>query len=641
MPSSSLQILSAQHELSLTLNSRYGLDEILKKFAQTVSQRYLLRNVHYYFLNFSSSLLEKNCIEVDGHTIKSLSMMNVSLDFHHAMIKHYLNNYQSIKNHSKTSFKFSHPNNENECLIIQIPGHGFIVFESIKEVPHQQVSSLIPLVNLLADKSSACVEKQALKESVTQLEESHELIYKQFYYDELTNIPNRKLLLKEISTQTNIALNCSAFILFHIKHLDRLNTKYGHEIVDKFLVKTCDVFKKHLSNRGKIYRVSGDDFLVTIDKALNEHNVLIDEQKLSATFVKINQEIASLKIYGLSLNVDIVSVASIFNKPNVEYSEVLNHLHYAMSKLEFEEKNSHLIITDEIREQFEYEHSIHTILSDEIPFNELRLVFQPQYSSCGRIIGAEILTRWQNKQLGNIPPYLFISLLEKNKKITQLDKFVAETAIKTQEEITKQLGHCPHFAVNISSISLASTKFLAHLESIPSKNSKLNIELTESILFDDQEALTSIFQRLNKKGITIHLDDFGTGHSSISYLMTLREGTIKIDRSFVQAIHLDERKQKLVKSIISLAETCGLDVIAEGTEEKEEVDCLIKLGIIAFQGFYFSKPLEYEKFVTLLQNEQQQHIHLDSESDKDAVLSDIKTAHNLKKISASNTKSTS
>jgi len=629
MPSSSLQILSAQHELSLTLNSRYSLDEILEKFAQTVSQRYLLRNVHYYFLNFSSTLLEKNCIKVEGHTIKSLSMMNVSLDFHHAMIKRYLSNYEAIKNRSETSFKFSHPKNENECLIIQIPEHGFIVFESINEVPHQQISSLLPLVNILADKSTACIEKQALKESVAQLETSHELIYKQFYYDELTNIPNRKLLLKEISAQNNIAIISSAFVLFHIKHLDRLNTKYGHEVIDKFLIKTCDIFKKHLADRGKIYRVSGDEFLVTVDKSLNGNTVQIDQQKLSSTFVKINKEISDLKIYGLSLNVDIVSVASIFNKPVVEYSEVLNHLHYAMSKLEFEEKNSHLIITDEIREQFEYEHNIHTILSDEIPFDELRLVFQPQYSSSGRIIGAEILTRWENKQLGNIPPYLFISLLEKNKKITQLDKFVAETAIKAQEKITKDIGHCPHFAINISSISLASSKFLAHLENIPSKNSKLNIELTESILFDDQEALTSIFQRLNKKGITIHLDDFGTGHSSISYLMTLREGTIKIDRSFVQSIHLDERKQKLVKSIISLAETCGLDVIAEGTEEKEEVDCLIKLGIIAFQGFYFSKPLEYDNFVSLLQNEQQQHTNSDPKSDKDTLLSDIKAEHKI------------
>jgi len=313
MPSSSLQILSAQHELSLTLNSRYGLDEILEKFAQTVSQRYLLRNVHYYFLNFSTALLEKNCIELDGHTIKSLSMMNVPVDFHRAMITRYLNNYQKIKKQSDISFKLAHPNNDNACLIIQIPGHGFIVFESIKEVPHQQVSSLIPLVNILADKSTACIEKQALKESVAQLETSHELIYKQFYYDELTNIPNRKLLLKEISSQSNLAQNSSAFILFHIKHLDRLNTKYGHEIIDKFLIKACDVFKKHLSSRGNIYRVSGDEFLISINKKINNHNVTIDHQKLSEKFSEVTKEINALKIYGLTLNVDIVTVARLLN----------------------------------------------------------------------------------------------------------------------------------------------------------------------------------------------------------------------------------------------------------------------------------------------------------------------------------------
>jgi len=622
MPSSSLQILSAQHELSLTLNSQYGLNELLEKFAQTVSQRYLLRNVHYYFLDFDSTLLEENCIKLEGHTIKSLNSVNVSLTFHTAMIERHLEHYEGknskfekgipTKEISDTSVKFNNPNNNNSCLLIQIPEHGFIVFESINEVPQQQISSLLPLVNILADKSTACVEKQALKESVSQLERSHKLIYKQFYYDELTGLPNRKLLLKEFSVQTNIALNSSAYILFRINQLERLNTKYGYETIDQFLIKTCDIFADNLSERGTIYRVSGDEFLVTIDRIINGSETPIDQKKLSDTFVKINTEINSLRISGLSLNADIVSVASIFNDSAVEYSEVLNHLHYAMSKLEFEEKNSHLIITDEIREQFEYEHNIHNILSDEIPFDELRLVFQPQYSSAGDIIGAEILTRWKNEQLGDIPPFLFISLLEKSKKITQLDKFVAETAISTQEKITKDIGHCPHFAVNISSISLASTKFLNNLENLPSKDSKLNIELTESVLFDDQEALTSIFQRLNKKGITIHLDDFGTGHSSISYLMTLREGTIKIDRSFVQAIHLDERKQKLVKSIISLAETCGLDVIAEGTEEKEEVDCLIELGIVAFQGFYFSKPLEYDQFVALLEISQPKDTETDT-----------------------------
>jgi len=247
------------------------------------------------------------------------------------------------------------------------------------------------------------------------------------------------------------------------------------------------------------------------------------------------------------------------------------------------------------------ESGINALLNKGIPFDEFRLVFQPQFNINGEIVGAESLSRWQSKLLGEISPELFIKALEANNSIQRFDIFIFREALKTQSRLHKLLSKkVPKISVNVSGISLSTPDYLNYISTLPLANAKLALELTESAPFENSHTLEETFARVHKLGIDVCLDDFGTGYSPLNYLMNLEKGTVKIDRSFIKSIDHDPKKQKVVKALLKLTETCELCTIAEGVESQAELDCLIEFGVTVFQGYYFSRPLEYQQFADLL-----------------------------------------
>jgi EAL domain-containing protein (putative c-di-GMP-specific phosphodiesterase class I) len=236
--------------------------------------------------------------------------------------------------------------------------------------------------------------------------------------------------------------------------------------------------------------------------------------------------------------------------------------------------------------------------------NELELHYQPIVRlSSGRAEGFEALLRWNHPEMGTIPPEKFIGLAEETALIVPIGRWVLERACRDLVRLRQQLNRWPMMSVNVSGRQFAEPAFLPELASIIREKAAdpraLKLEITESVLMDYRSLPLGWLDSAKELGVRIALDDFGTGFSSLSYLASFPIDTLKIDRSFVHAMKRDPRSLKIVRAINQLAHTIGLDVVAEGIEEREQLQELTRMGCELGQGFLFSKALPFEELIEL------------------------------------------
>lgn len=246
--------------------------------------------------------------------------------------------------------------------------------------------------------------------------------------------------------------------------------------------------------------------------------------------------------------------------------------------------------------------SLEKDLRHGIANGELQLHYQPQWNSGGAIVGAEALVRWQSPSRGLVQPGDFISMAEETGLILPLGHSVMECACAqlaswAKDESTAHLTIAVNVSVRQFQQAGFETEILTLIESAHADPRKLKLELTESVLLTDVESVIAKMKMLNARGLTFSLDDFGTGYSSLSYLRSLPLSQLKIDRSFVNCLLDDSNCATIVRSIIALAQSFGLEVIAEGVETEEQRAVLDQLGCQTYQGYLLSKPLPVEDFL--------------------------------------------
>jgi len=424
-------------------------------------------------------------------------------------------------------------------------------------------------------------------------------------YDALTGLANKTMLTESLQQHLDQDLQkvYGALICFDFNNFKAINDTYGYATGDMLLQEVAKRLKKNFSDCDMLARLSADEFVVWIAD--------LNEELKEATLQAENYAQELLAILTLSYNLDeniihpIPSVGITLYGVDEKDSEKL--IHEADSALHQTKvtPDKHIAFFDESVQKMAKQHlTLYTELLEAIEKNQFTLLYQPQYNRDGEIYGVEALIRWNHPQKGTLSPIEFIDVAEKTGLILPIGQWVLQTACKqlafwqTQEETKDWV-----IAVNVSARQFNQENFVENVEKSIQENGLkphfLKLELTESLFVHNIEAVVAKMHKLRKMGVQISLDDFGTGYSSLQYLRQLPLDQIKIDRSFVQDMLSNNSDAAIVKSVISLGEVFGLEVIAEGVESDKHYQYLKKLGCSAFQGYYFSQPKPPEELKEL------------------------------------------
>jgi diguanylate cyclase (GGDEF)-like protein len=449
------------------------------------------------------------------------------------------------------------------------------------------------------------VERRRERE-LQQLKVAHDEIRNLAFYDPLTGLPNRRLLLNRLQqTLASSARNSRkrAMLFIDLDNFKTLNDTLGHQTGDLLLQEVACRLSACVREADTAARLGGDEFVIMLED-LSEFP---EEAAAQARNVSGKILAAISEPYILSGNV-CHSTASIgitlFGGERDATEKVLQQADIAMYQAKTAGRNTMSFFSPALQAAVNARAEMEDDLRQAILENQFVLYYQPQVKR-GQLIGAETLIRWKHPRRGMLSPGNFIPLAEETGLILPVGNWVLETAFN-QVAAWAERKETANFtvSVNISAMQLRQPDFVEHvmrtLDISGANPRRLKLELTESMLLDDVEDIIAKMTRLKSHGLRFSLDDFGTGYSSLSYLKRLPLEQLKIDRAFVRDLLVDVSGQAIAQTIISLSKAMGLSVIAEGVETEEQRKFLDDLGCQSYQGFLCSRPLPIEEFQLLL-----------------------------------------
>ncbi|WP_262172791.1 putative bifunctional diguanylate cyclase/phosphodiesterase [Saccharococcus sp. Marseille-Q5394] len=417
------------------------------------------------------------------------------------------------------------------------------------------------------------------------------------YHDQLTGLWNRRALKEHFDADAEYAFRSDEQLsLIHLD-LDRFNTindSIGRNGADEILKMIADRIKLVTPKGGKLYRNGGDEYIIL----LQNHSIEKTEkltQKIMSDFTKPfyfnHQE------YFLSSSIGI----SVYPEDGTELEELLQKAEQAVRFVKERGRSHYRFYREEMNTAFTDTALMEAHLRRAIEFNELELHYQPQVNlKTGEIDSFEALLRWNNRKFGFVSPAQFIPLAEESGLIHSIGDWVLEVVCAQLKEWQDKQFRPVRIAVNISPKQFQVGEFAEKAKQIIEKHgihpSSFEVEITESALMNMKDTLSTL-QKLKQIGVTISVDDFGTGYSSLSYLKQYPIDIIKIDRSFIKDIELDEKNEAIAKTIINLAHNLGMQVIAEGVEKDLQAKILKEADCHKAQGFLFSKAVPASEIV--------------------------------------------
>ena len=418
------------------------------------------------------------------------------------------------------------------------------------------------------------------------------------YYDELTQLPNRKLLFKQCNDLIK-ANRKFALIFVDLNKFKYINDVFGHSSGDQVLVEFSNRLKKCLKGKGIVSRYSGDEFIIIYSNYIDNNeleafynNVILKEFKEPIIF-------NNNKVF-----MDFAAGVSVYPKDGNNFNDLINKSDFMMYSSKKNNKRAKLLFFNDViyNEILEIE-TMKEDLKYAVDNNEFVLYYQPIVDKNKAIKKLEALIRWNNRKLGYISPDKFIEYAEETGEIVKIGYWVIEDVCKNFNELFKS-DDILQVSINVSPIQLMEVDFVNKAEEILNKYNvtwkNLCLEITETAVLDENIIIRDNLLLLNKKGVKIALDDFGTGYASFSYLKKFKLDILKIDRIFIDnGLDID---YKIVDNIKSIANLLNMETVIEGVETEEQFNNLKSVGCEYFQGYYFSRPLPISEINKILSN---------------------------------------
>ena len=415
------------------------------------------------------------------------------------------------------------------------------------------------------------------------------------YYDNITGIQNKKMFIEKFKQLINNSSNKSklGIIFFDIDNFKNINDSYGHEVGDEILLRLCKRIENILDGRHTFARFGGDEFIIAFSNVINQIEI---KDFLDELLLKVRKP---FYVNSRKICCSISICVSIYPNDSNRLDILLKTANMAMHTAKEEGKNRYKFFDINILNILKRQSEIEKALRTAIENNEIFMVFQPKISiKDEKVNGFEALVRWVNDELGFISPAEFIPIAESSGLIIDLGKYIIEESFKKCKELYCSTKSKFHIAINISDIQLREEGFISFISEMLEKYNIppefIEFEITEGVIMKSVVKNIELLIGLKRLGVSIALDDFGTGYSSLSYLKRLPIDVLKIDKSFVDGIGVDEKSEYIAESIIKLSHSLNLKVVAEGVETKEQLGYLDKMKCDVAQGYYFSKPEKFE-----------------------------------------------
>ena len=447
----------------------------------------------------------------------------------------------------------------------------------------------------------------AIFSDITARKQAEEEIRNLAFYDALTMLPNRRLLLDRFHLALSVSARSHQYGAVLFLDMDKfkvLNDTLGHDYGDLMLVEVAERIRFCVREVDTVARLGGDEFVVLIEEI--GANAQDASQRIALIAEKIRAALAVpylIKGHEHHSSPSIGVCLYCGNRESVD--GLLKHADLAMYQAKDSGRNTVRFFDPAMQHAVETRAALEADLRRALPNRELRLYYQIQVDTGHRPLGAEALVRWMHPERGIVSPAQFIPVAEESSLILDIGHWVLDTACRqlaawSGNERTRNLT----LAVNVSAQQFRLRGFVAQVEAVllahHADPSLLKLELTESVVLNDVTDVVEKMHALKALGIRLSLDDFGTGYSSLSYLKQLPLDQIKIDQSFVCDIASNSNDAVMVQTIIDMAQNFDLNVIAEGVETEEQLGFLKQNGCMAYQGYLFGRPVPVNEFEALL-----------------------------------------
>lgn len=459
------------------------------------------------------------------------------------------------------------------------------------------------LLSAMAVDVTERVREEARRRGEAARRDAEKLLHDAFH-DSLTGLPNRALFMDRLAHRLALAKRKPeakfAVLFFDVDRFQLINDSLGHTGGDQLLIEVGRRLSACLPPGDTVARLQGDEYAVLLEEVPTREDALmlaeLVHDELRVPFVLSSQEVFS------GVSIGIVQADATYAKPEDILRDADTALHRAKAagrgrSVEFDPSMHHRAVALL---------NLETDLRRALERRELRLHYQPVVSlRTGEIVGAEALVRWQHPERGLVPPLDFIPLAEETGLIVPISEWVLREACRHMKGWQEKLG-LPNLAisVNLSSRQFELPGLVAQVAAVLSETGLqpkcLRLEVTESLLMGRDVRVADTMTELRAMGVRIDLDDFGTGYSNLSYLHQFPIDTLKIDRSFIGRIGETEDGKQIVHTILALAQSLDMDVVAEGVETEQQLSLLRELHCSYAQGYHLSRPIETERFEALL-----------------------------------------